>query len=63
MNISGHSAIVTGGASGLGEATARELARTGKPEEFADLACHIVTNGDLNGEVTRLDGALRMAPR
>ena len=29
MNISGHSAIVTGGASGLGEATARELAQHG----------------------------------
>jgi NAD(P)-dependent dehydrogenase (short-subunit alcohol dehydrogenase family) len=37
--------------------------RLGKPEEFADLACHIVTNGHLNGEVIRLDGALRMAPR
>lgn len=38
-------------------------ARLGKPSEFADLACHIVTNGHLNGEVIRLDGALRMAPR
>ena len=37
--------------------------RLGKPEEFAQLACHIVTNGHLNGEVIRLDGALRMAPR
>ena len=37
--------------------------RLGKPEEFAELACHIVTNGHLNGEVMRLDGALRMAPR
>jgi NAD(P)-dependent dehydrogenase (short-subunit alcohol dehydrogenase family) len=37
--------------------------RLGKPEEFADLACHIVTNTHLNGEVIRLDGALRMAPR
>jgi NAD(P)-dependent dehydrogenase (short-subunit alcohol dehydrogenase family) len=37
--------------------------RLGKPSEFADLACHIVTNGHLNGEVIRLDGALRMAPR
>ncbi|TXI32071.1 MAG: SDR family NAD(P)-dependent oxidoreductase [Ottowia sp.] len=35
----------------------------GTPEEFAELACHIVTNGHLNGEVIRLDGALRMAPR
>ena len=37
--------------------------RLGKPEEFAQLAVHIVTNGHLNGEVIRLDGALRMAPR
>ena len=37
--------------------------RLGKPEEFASLACHIVTNNHLNGEVIRLDGALRMAPR
>ena len=38
-------------------------ARLGKPEEFAQLACHIVTNTHLNAEVIRLDGALRMAPR
>jgi len=37
--------------------------RLGKPSEFAELACHIVTNGHLNGEVIRLDGALRMSPR
>ncbi|MEJ5991775.1 SDR family NAD(P)-dependent oxidoreductase [Ramlibacter sp. PS3R-8] len=37
--------------------------RLGKPEEFAQLACHIVSNTHLNGEVIRLDGALRMAPR
>ena len=37
--------------------------RLGKPEEFAELACHIVTNGHLNGEVIRLDGAIRLAPR
>ena len=37
--------------------------RLGKPEEFAELAAHIVTNGHLNGETIRLDGALRMSPR
>ena len=37
--------------------------RLGKPEEFAQLAAHIVSNTHLNGEVIRLDGALRMAPR
>ena len=37
--------------------------RLGRPEEFAELAAHIVRNDHLNGEVIRLDGALRMAPR
>lgn len=37
--------------------------RLGKPQEFADLAATIVENCALNGEVIRLDGALRMAPR
>jgi NAD(P)-dependent dehydrogenase (short-subunit alcohol dehydrogenase family) len=37
--------------------------RLGQPDEFAQLAVHIVSNGHLNGEVIRLDGALRMAPR
>jgi 3-hydroxyacyl-CoA dehydrogenase/3-hydroxy-2-methylbutyryl-CoA dehydrogenase len=37
--------------------------RLGQPTEFAELACHIVSNAMLNGEVIRLDGALRMAPR
>jgi NAD(P)-dependent dehydrogenase (short-subunit alcohol dehydrogenase family) len=37
--------------------------RLGKPEEFAQLALQVVTNGHLNGEVIRLDGALRMSPR
>ncbi|MCU0931592.1 MAG: SDR family NAD(P)-dependent oxidoreductase [Serpentinimonas sp.] len=37
--------------------------RLGQPEEFAQLAAHVVSNGHLNGEVIRLDGALRMAPR
>ena len=37
--------------------------RLGAPEEFAMLAGHIVANPMLNGEVIRLDGALRMPPR
>jgi NAD(P)-dependent dehydrogenase (short-subunit alcohol dehydrogenase family) len=37
--------------------------RLGQPSEFASLAAHIVSNGHMNGEVIRLDGALRMAPR
>jgi NAD(P)-dependent dehydrogenase (short-subunit alcohol dehydrogenase family) len=37
--------------------------RLGRPEEFAHLACAIAENPMLNGEVIRLDGALRMAPR
>jgi NAD(P)-dependent dehydrogenase (short-subunit alcohol dehydrogenase family) len=35
----------------------------GRPEQYADLALHIVENRYLNGETIRLDGALRMAPR
>lgn len=37
--------------------------RLGKPSEFAELAVHIVNNLSLNGEVIRLDGALRLPPR
>ncbi len=37
--------------------------RLGRPEEYAALVCHIVENPMLNGEVIRLDGAIRMAPR
>jgi NAD(P)-dependent dehydrogenase (short-subunit alcohol dehydrogenase family) len=35
----------------------------GKPEQYADLAVHIIENRYLNGEVIRLDGAIRMAPK
>ncbi len=37
--------------------------RLGKPAEYAALARHIIENTMLNGEVIRLDGALRMAPK
>ena len=37
--------------------------RFGRPDEYAALALHIVENQYLNGEVIRLDGALRMPPR
>jgi NAD(P)-dependent dehydrogenase (short-subunit alcohol dehydrogenase family) len=37
--------------------------RLGEPSEYGALAAHIVTNPMLNGEVIRLDGAIRMAPR
>ena len=37
--------------------------RLGKPEEYAKLVLHIVENTLLNGEVIRLDGAIRLAPR
>jgi NAD(P)-dependent dehydrogenase (short-subunit alcohol dehydrogenase family) len=56
--------------AGLPEENRQALAETipfpprlGRPEEFAALAAHIVENEMLNGEVIRLDGALRMAPR
>lgn len=37
--------------------------RLGQPREYAALARHVIENEMLNGEVIRLDGALRMAPR
>jgi len=37
--------------------------RLGRPEEFAALIEHVITNTMLNGEVIRLDGALRMGPK
>lgn len=37
--------------------------RLGRPEEFAQMVEAIVGNPMLNGEVIRLDGAIRMAPR
>jgi NAD(P)-dependent dehydrogenase (short-subunit alcohol dehydrogenase family) len=56
--------------AGLAEPARQALAATipcpprlGHPDEFAHLVLHIATNDMLNGEVIRLDGALRMAPR
>lgn len=37
--------------------------RLGAPHEYADMVAHITQNSMLNGEVIRLDGAIRMAPR
>ena len=37
--------------------------RLGQPQEYARLVLHIIENVMINGEVIRLDGALRMAPR
>ena len=45
------------------EAQVPHPSRLGQPREYASLVAHIVDNGMLNGEVIRLDGALRMPPR
>jgi NAD(P)-dependent dehydrogenase (short-subunit alcohol dehydrogenase family) len=37
--------------------------RLGRPSEYAALVRHIIENAYLNGEVIRLDGAIRMAPK
>ena len=37
--------------------------RLGRPEEYAALVLHLGRNAMINGEVVRLEGALRMAPR
>lgn len=56
--------------AGLPEAARESLAqqvpfpsRLGRPEEYAALVRHIFNNEMLNGEVIRLDGAIRMAPK
>jgi NAD(P)-dependent dehydrogenase (short-subunit alcohol dehydrogenase family) len=56
--------------AGLPDAARQSLAqqvpfpsRLGRPEEYAALVRHIVENEMLNGEVIRLDGAIRMAPK
>ncbi len=56
--------------AGLPEAARESLAqqvpfpsRLGRPDEYAALVRHIVENEMLNGEVIRLDGAIRMAPK
>jgi NAD(P)-dependent dehydrogenase (short-subunit alcohol dehydrogenase family) len=56
--------------AGLPEAARESLgqqvpfpSRLGRPAEFAALVAHIVENQMLNGEVIRLDGAIRMAPK
>jgi NAD(P)-dependent dehydrogenase (short-subunit alcohol dehydrogenase family) len=56
--------------AGLPEAARHSLgqqapfpSRLGRPEEYAALAQHVIENEMLNGEVIRLDGALRMAPK
>ena len=48
--------------SALG-AQVQHPARLGAPDEYGALAVHIIENPMLNGEVIRLDGALRMPPR
>jgi len=45
------------------EAQVPHPSRLGDPSEYAALVRHIIENGMLNGEVIRLDGALRMPPR
>ena len=45
------------------EAQVPHPSRLGRPDEYASLVAHIVDNQMLNGEVIRLDGALRMPPR
>ncbi len=37
--------------------------RLGRPDEFGSLAAYLVTNTHMNGEVIRIDGAVRLAPR
>ena len=45
------------------EATVPNPSRLGRPAEYADLALTLLSNGYINGETVRIDGAIRMAPR
>ncbi|MCW2581786.1 MAG: 3-hydroxy-2-methylbutyryl-CoA dehydrogenase, partial [Klenkia sp.] len=45
------------------EAQVPHPSRLGRPAEYADLVAHLVANPMLNGEVVRLDGAIRMGAR
>ena len=56
--------------SGLSDAVRASLSasipnppRLGYPDEYAELAAHIIQNRYLNGETIRIDGALRMGPK
>jgi NAD(P)-dependent dehydrogenase (short-subunit alcohol dehydrogenase family) len=56
-------AALPGGTKSILEALVPHPPRLGRPEEYAMLVCSIIENSLLNGEVIRLDGALRMPPR
>ncbi|HET9405532.1 MAG TPA: 3-hydroxyacyl-CoA dehydrogenase, partial [Burkholderiales bacterium] len=58
--------MVAGFAPELQQALAAQVPfppRLGRPDEFAALVEHIITNVMLNGEVIRLDGAVRMSAK
>jgi NAD(P)-dependent dehydrogenase (short-subunit alcohol dehydrogenase family) len=67
LDLDGRAALVTGGAGGQVRAHLVENIvfpnRMGRPEEFALLVESIARNPYLNGEVIRLDGALRFPPK
>lgn len=61
-----HTPMVDGMPDHIQESLAASIpfpSRLGQPEEFADLAAHIVENGYLNGGAIRLDGAVRLQPK
>ena len=61
-----HTPMVDGMPENIQEALNASIpfpSRLGKPEEFAELAAHIVENGYFNGETIRLDGAVRLQPK
>ena len=54
---------IAAGRAGFARQERAFSSRLGRPEEFAALVRHAIENTMLNGEVIRLDGALRMAAR
>jgi NAD(P)-dependent dehydrogenase (short-subunit alcohol dehydrogenase family) len=66
MNISGKTAVVTGGASGLGLATVKRLLEAGAGVAVLDLNAiqdDAIENDYINAETIRIDGGIRMPPR
>lgn len=55
--------FIAGGGQGLTGPTGAASLAAGQPDEYGALVLHIIENPMLNGEVIRLDGAIRMAPR
>ena len=61
FNLAGCRALVTGSAAGIGRATAELLARSGQPEDYAELIVFLCAGGSyITGETIAITGGLRI---